>query len=726
MERAVVRGLRLLLATLLCATGLVFGLSQQARAVEPVPLVSIYLDSVNPALPKRDGTITIRGRVTNITDQPLFRLQAIFWRNQAPITTGDQLNQAVASPSNEPFGSRLTSTYQDLYQTGEPELGPGKSASFTLTASVDDLALSPTSGVYLMGVHVLQNGNTTAVGRARVFIPVLDAVPQNTLQLTSLVLLNSRPSQVRSGVFSDGQLAKEVAPGGRLSEMLDAAGQPDVSFVVDPALIDELKTMKDGYQVLTRNGSTGPGTGSADASEWLQRFAALTRRQDGYRLPYGTPDIAALAHQDMTAVLARGSEAAEAVPETADLPLLAMPAAGAADDDTLKAAESLNPVAIVLSDASAAGDGPLLQGIGSAPIVRYTATAFGGGPRPDPSDTPVHLRQRMLADTWIQATTSAPGSTLGRVRVITNAAQAEGDDGSQEVPWMKRSPLSTLLRSTPAPWSKKLRYTSAMSRAELSAAWLFDTADLARSYDTYAELLAEPTQAETAADRALARSVSAVWRGRDANADRFIRSQQRDLSATLRDGVKLTTTPRVTTSGARGFFPITVLNRLAASDDPDANAVRVQVRFTSDNSQRVTIATLDSELIRAQRNFTGNAQVNASSNGTVRVRAQLTTPSGTPIGRPLDIDVRVTQAGTVGWFIAVGAGVVLIGATALRIRQVAKERSGSATAAEDRDLDAEPVGPPPVTPPAVSGASGAGTTSAGTSSAGTSSAGSHD
>ena len=39
------------------------------------------------------------------------------------------------------------------------------------------------------------------------------------------------------------------------------------------------------------------------------------------------------------------------------------------------------------------------------------------------------------------------------------------------------------------------------------------------------------------------------------------------------------------------------------------------------------------------------------------------------------MEVQVTQNGTTGWLIALGAGVVLIGSTALRIRTVARERA---------------------------------------------------
>jgi hypothetical protein len=55
--------------------------------------------------------------------------------------------------------------------------------------------------------------------------------------------------------------------------------------------------------------------------------------------------------------------------------------------------------------------------------------------------------------------------------------------------------------------------------------------------------------------------------------------------------------------------------------------------------------------------------------------ARLTTMSGRPVGKPVTINVTATQAGTTGWIIALAAGIVLVGSTALRIRQVARERA---------------------------------------------------
>jgi hypothetical protein len=156
----------------------------------------------------------------------------------------------------------------------------------------------------------------------------------------------------------------------------------------------------------------------------------------------------------------------------------------------------------------------------------------------------------------------------------------------------------------------------------------------------------------------------------------FLDPQQKSLDLILRDSIEISTNPKVTTVARQGVgFPITVRNLLPSTTDPNTNAVRVLLTFESDNALRLTVRPLDVGVVNAGEHFSGRGQVDAKANGTVRVVAQLTTISGKPVGRPVTINVTATQAGTTGWIIALAAGIVLIGSTALRIRQVARERA---------------------------------------------------
>jgi hypothetical protein len=676
---------RVLLA-LLASIAVVLGLAPvtAAQAVEPEALVRITLTAMTPALPQRDGTVTLRGRVENITKERLFRLQAILWRDQAPITSAEGVQQALDSESNVPLGARRTAVYQDLYRPADPYLDPGEFADFALTADVSELQLSPTDGIYLIGVHVLQNGNPVAIGRSRTFAPVLRAPPAGRLRMTSLVVLSSRPSQLRRGVLADDHLADEVRPGGRLTQLLEAADGADVSFAVDPELVEELTTMSAGYTVQTGDSDSSAGRGQSDATAWLQRFQTIARGRDGFQLLYGSPDVAALVHDQQTSVLTAAVAAGRRVSATAGLPLLVLPGGGFADAATLAAAEQLKPEAIVLSDASAIGNGPLVTAPGSAaPVVRYGNDALGGGPGPDPRNTPVQLRERVLTDTWVEASAAAEGPVRGQVRLVTDASQVQNDDAVVQAPWMTPSTLSDLLAGTPAAWDGKLAYPAEATAAELTAGQLSTLRNFAQSSAALREVLVHPDQATAGGDAAVVRAASVAWRGQEPVRSAFLQPQQKALGSVLNDQLRISTNPKVSTVAREGVeFPITIQNLLPADEtNRDANAVRLRLVFVSANRQRLTIAPIDAPLIRAGENLTRNARVTAKANGTVRVRAQLQTANGTPVGRPRTIDVRVTQNGTTGWAIAALALVLFGGGTALRIRQVARTPAATADAA---------------------------------------------
>ena len=650
----------------------------RASAAEPVASVSIAITSLSPDLPSRDGEITVSGRVTNITKERLYRLEALFWRNQAPILGRAGMEQALVSNSNEPLGARYTGVFRNLTTPQNPFLAPNESVDFTLRVRVSDLELSPTDGIYLMGVHVLQRGNNVAIGRARIFVPMIAGKPSSKLTTTTIVVLNSRPSLVRKGALSDDHLAAEVGENGRLTALLKAANTNKTTYAVDPALIDELKIMSAGYQVLDSEGAVSAGTGQADATRWLQGFETLQGSHDGYRLLYGSPDVAALVHDGQESVLEDAANANKLVESTRSLPLLILPGGGAADEAVAEAAAALHPAAILLADTSARGPAtPLLAGPEDVPIIRFTAAANKGGPGPDPRETAIHVHQRMLTESWIDATAARDGLNHGKVQLITKAAQAERSDRNLQAPWLKERTLSELLKSTPAAWAEKYHYSSAARAAELTPGQLSSLRKFDWSLKTYGDLLVDATNARAESSAAVARAASLKWRKHDKARRAFLGPQQATLDEILLNKIQIRSSARVQTVAQQGVeFPITIKNNLAADPSaPNAGAVKVKLVFNSENSQRLTIKPIKPTEIKAQDIYTANAEVTAKANGIVPVTAQLMTESGRPVGRPFDIEVQVTQNGTTGWAIAVAAGIVLIATTFLRIRQVARERT---------------------------------------------------
>jgi hypothetical protein len=686
-------GLLLLVLALAAGVAGVLGLVAHplpAAADEPEALASIRLTSISPALPAPDGTITLAGRVTNTSKEPIVRPQACFWRDQAPITDLEGLSSALGSASNSPIGSRLCrepGQFQDLYTADEPDLAPGASATFSVSARVTDLALAPTDGVYLVGVHVLQNGVPIAVARSRVFLPVLSSEPTRTLAKATLVVLDSRPSWLAPGLLVDDHLARDVAPGGRLRVLLDAAARRGTSYAVDPSLVAELQTVRDGYAVRAKDGSTTPGPGQADAARWLTDLARLRDSHDGYRLLYGSPDVAALAHARQTDVLQAAAAAGRRVEATADLPLLVLPTGGAADTATLQAAAALEPRAVLLSDSATRGAGPLLQTGYGTPLLPSAAGGLGGGPGPEPQEDAVHIQQRSLATSWVE-TTSAEGAGAAQVHVVRTKAQATSTDQT-DPPWTRSTPLARVLDRDPARWDQDLRYPASAADDELTAGQLAGVERLGSSERTWRDLLADGDGVTAEADAAAARAASGSWRGQRGASAAYLAPQQASLDSRLTDQVRISTSPKVSTVAQQGVsLPITIRNDLAPQGDggtDDPAAIRVRLVFESGNSQRLTIKPVSPEpdgVLAPGSGYTGNAAVTARANGTVPVVAQLYTESGRKVGRPVPIEVRVTQNGTTGWVIAVVAGIVLAVSTTYRIRQVGRERARQEAAPE--------------------------------------------
>ena len=708
----VLRALLATLATTLLALPLLLAVqtTPTAHAEEPESWARISIDALRPALPDptdRKQKVTISGRITNTSDIELSNLQIAYWRSLDPITSAEGMNRALASAANDPLGARAQdgSIYVNIPSENNRTLKPGKSTTFTISATLAQLELPDIDGVYLVGVHLRGRtepyGQDITLGRGRVFLPVVAKSPKEKVRQVSVVILTSRPSLLRTGVLSDDHLADELGSDGRLTRMLEAAGARGTSFAVDPALVEEAQTVAGGYRIQEPDGTLRDGSGAAAAQAWLSRLASLIRTGDGYRLPYGNPDIAALVHNGRSDLLAEAVQTGAQVEATDSLPLVVLPGDGAADQQIVEAAAGFEPAAILLSDTTLpdATESPVLRGPNRSTLVRYTAAASGGGPGPAPRNTPAKVQQRMLSDTWIAAKSASAGSPPGRVRLITEPSQTAGSDNALKADWFAAATLSQLLAGKPVSWSGEYRYTDSARSAELPVTQLVATQQLESQFETYADLLVEPAAARNEAATAVLRSVSLSWRDAPKAAQRYTSAVADQLSDLLRRQVSITAPAKVSTTGRSGTFPITVRNLLPVGNDPNDNAIRVRVVFVSAASQRLTVAPLEIPPVEAGQAETAIAQVDAQTNGTVQVRVGLETVGGEQVGQTTAIEVRATQAGTTGWLIAIAAGIVLIGTTVLRIRQVNKERAATESEPEPIHVSRPPSNQDPSSHP---------------------------
>ncbi len=673
METRWLRAARVLLATLLVALVLTPA-TQQAHAVDEEQ-IRVELDQVRPTIAHSDDTITVKGTVTNVTDVPLHHIQVLLWRDQAPITTTEQLDWVLGTPPSDPPGNPMVNpgNFVDLTRSVAspdlpPTLAPGQSLSFEVSGTIEQMRIPQTNAVYPIGVMVKGNAQANfwpqTVGRGRTLLPVMDDTEGGVRGvLSSLVVLQSTPSQLVPGEFADDHLAEEVGPDGRLTALLSSAARPDVSWAVDPDLIASLEAMAAGYQVRTSAG-LAPGSGAVDAARWLEDFHTLDRAR-GHQLPYAQLDLAAISgRDDADELVAAAVRAATRVSATSDLPVLGLPADGIADQATLDLLQALDPAIMLLSDVSNpdAGIGQLDQ----TPVLTFAANAFTGGPADSGSDDPeadsdLKVRQQMLASGLVAALRLEPS-----VRLITTAADAARDEAA-EPDYVERRTLSDLAdadptRGFPAPTIPD--EVPVLTEPQLALAEQVRT-----DHQLLAELLVDPGDTTDRSDLATTRALSAAWRSKATAHRSYVDLLRHDANGLLTgDAVTLGQPVPAILTGSTGSFPLTITNNL---DVP----VRVGVRVESANRSRLTVKSIDQIVVQPGERVQVQIAAEPAGNGEVAVVAQLVTVSGEPLGEPTTRTVIITQYGTVGWAIAIGAGAAFFLFTALRIRKVRRQRA---------------------------------------------------
>jgi len=96
---------------------------------------------------------------------------------------------------------------------------------------------------------------------------------------------------------------------------------------------------------------------------------------------------------------------------------------------------------------------------------------------------------------------------------------------------------------------------------------------------------------------------------------------------------------------------------------------------TTDNPQRLAVPPTEVITVDPGQSQTVNIRPEASANGLITAAAHLTTASGRRVSADVPLTIEVTELGIVAWIIVGVSGVVLVGATAWRIRQVRRRDS---------------------------------------------------
>jgi hypothetical protein len=696
------------------------------------PVVDVSIDTFTPATPKPGQPITITGRVTNTSTATFDNPQAIACIDDQRLQTRAEL-AAIPPENDKPVNeqrsscSGLYSSDSTTFQTLATRLAPKASVPFKLVVPWNEWHISDRSGVYVVGVTIRGNpakGTRVTAGRARTLMPVIDASPMPRKVNTAVVLsLRHRPTLLGNDRYSDESLAQAMAPGGALARQLAAGQKNKVTWLVDPAMLEEASGMADGYKVLGKDNHLRPGTGQKVVRDWLAAFNATRARDHVILLPYGDPDVASLIDAgDPLRDLARQSRTAAETSSLAANPAvrsgLWLDAASATSRNLVAASTGYagakaSDVNMVPSWSWPVANRPPLSPspvydvstpegpVKSVRTVIADSTLTAGGPDPATAGSALEVRQRFAAETSLLAATGTGTITVVAAPPRNFDSEGRATAGLMEglkLPWITPVGIDEVLAGAGTKPRPAKPPTPARPPTGLSAGQLDRIKRLNNSTNVLAGLLANPDNIDVNLRHALFRAASYSWRGFSDEAQRFIDVQQRTVNGQLgkvhlvNSSVTRGSRPeiKVNLSGSKGTFPLTIANELDQS-------VRVGIVVTSANRSDLRIDQIQTRLLGAGQKATFQINASAQQNGLIRAEAQVISAAGRPVGRPQQLVIQAAQYGSVGWVLVGSAIALLFGTSLVRIyRRIRSERRNPSAPAPADEPD--PLNPAPLDP----------------------------
>ncbi|MFC9926756.1 DUF6049 family protein [Streptomyces sp. NPDC127190] len=682
--------------------------------------VAVSLDSLTPNAPTDGDTLTVSGTVTNNGKQPVTGAH-VDLEVGAPLTTRAAIDDVArhADDLQSGTGSQVGGKYQQKFA----KLAPGVAERFSISVPVDKLDLGD-EGVYEFGVSL--SGKTAAqpwdqpLGIQRTFLPWqpsdADTKTKTTFlwPLLSTVHMTAKTGagELQTPVFLDDDLAKELAPGGRLARMVDLGKDLDVTWVIDPDLLASVDRMATGnYRLQGAGGTTTPGSAEhqAVAKQWLANLQQAVTGKEVVALPFADPDLASLAHngtrvtgslshlKDATDVAATTVKTVLHVTPTTDF---AWPVDGAVDPSIIKVATSAGADRVIARSDSLQETAGLSYtpsaarpvGGGTTAVVADArlSTAFDGDLSKAGAAT-LAVQQFLAQSLEVNEQTDKQRSIVVAPQRMPTAGQAQAMATAlkalQGGTWSQSEDLSAAAKDKPDPNAttripSTSGYPSSLRRQELPQAAFEEIASTQGKLDSFRVILSDQSRVVTPFGLAINREMSTSWRGRSGRADAY-RSGVKAWLDELADQVKLIDKSETKLSGRSATIPVTVQNNLV---QPVGHLV---LRLTSTMPTRLKIGgkAYDEEPVEISGGHSQSVKftTSANANGRVTVVARLYTEDGQPYGDAVTFDVKVTEV-TPTVMLVIGGGVLLL--VLAGFRMYTQRKRAAARRAEESGPDA--------------------------------------
>ncbi|MGW6732106.1 DUF6049 family protein [Streptomyces sp. NPDC055013] len=690
--------------------------------------VAVAVDSLTPSAPSDGDTLTVSGTVTNTGKQAVTDAQ-VDLRLGGALNTRSAIDRVAGRSDYQqgvdgaPVGGKYVKEFS--------KLTPGVSQRFSISVPVDKLDLGE-DGVYEFAVSL--SGETSArpwdqvLGIQRTFLPWQpDEADPKTRTTVMWPLISTAHMTAQTGsdesqtpVFRDDDLAKEIAPGGRLEQLVSLGKDLDVTWVIDPDLLASVDAMTERYRVQGEGDATTAGTHQALAKQWLADLQEAVQDKEVVALPFSDPDLASLAHNgtNVTGSLSHLKEATEAAVVTVDSILhvqpntdFAWPVNGAVDPSIVKVATSAGADKVIARSDS-------LEEEGGLPYTPSAARPIGGGTTAVVTDARMSTLfqgnltrassstlavQRFLAQSLaLNLQTDNQRSIVVAPQRVPTASQAramaEAVTALQDGTWSQSQDLTAAATAKPdsaattqvPPVSK---YPASLRDQELPRSAFRQIATTQDKLDKFKVILTNQDRVVTPFGRAMNREMSTSWRGRPAEAADYRNSVEAYVDS-LAGQITLIDKSETKLSGRSATIPVTVQNNLVQGVD------HLVLRLTSSSPRRLEIGGErfyeQPVAVSGGHSQTVKFPTSAQANGQATVVAQLYTEDGQKYGAPVTFDVKVTEF-TATVMLVIGGGFLLLVLAGFRMytqRKRAAARAAEEDGAEETsEADGDPENP---------------------------------
>jgi len=680
------------------------GAARAAQSAASSP-ASVVIDSVSPQVARPDSKVTVSGTVTNTSRTSLPVVSVVLRSSASALVSRNDLTSYGQGTLNAdtPVGTPVTVANS---------LAPGATKPWKLSLSVHSIGISQ-FGVYPLAVQAVQASGAT-VGIERTYLPYWPGAKaagvSGPLRIAWIWPLIDRPQQGVCTALTSNSLATSVAPGGRLGTLLAVGSQyaskADLTWAVDPGLLNSVSTMTRSYRVGSgidcKGGAAHPA--SSAAAQWL---AGVRSAASGplFTTPYDDVDVAALTHQgldsDLRTAFSQGRSTASALLGNDYRPSsIAWPADGLADSSVLGnlAVDNVNTVVLASSEMPATGSQFIADdAVTSTPTPAGTTMkvlladstltgVLGAAPTSpaSPTGSAFAVSQRFLAET---AMIEAENPQAARSVVVAPPrywapSAAEASDllsDTTSTPWLSPDTLSGLASSAArsAQNQRQAPPDNQVSPSELSASYLKQVGALDTGLRSYKSILAQPTTRYLDQLTAgVAATESSAWRGGGTAraAGTAMLNRVSGYLSQVDKKVQVINSGRATLVGSSGTLPVSIENDLSV-------AIRIRLQATVQANSRLTVSGYTPKgfiAVGAGQTETVKISVKSDGVGSTTMYLHLYGQDGRPLpGGPVTLTVQSTQFGnTLLIIIFVALGVLILTAIARAIRRGLRDPPG--------------------------------------------------